>query len=275
MNKFHIALVLAALVGCGGYDVDSDVASYDDTEAAVGQVEQAYVTQQATSGASRKWTGVLRSTAGGLVKDSCQSLQAGSSVCYVPGNKTMRISAANNNCTQAAFDNMNLRVDEAIANANTALSGSGWVLIKGTPADSEFDFQCDTYMPGGTTEINDYVQAWDVDSLKVILSESLPGEFYRTNAFIVYVDGDAVLALGTSQLNDVKAMRHAVGHGLVKGLGVGRSSNSGVVSRSTISGSGDLSVGILSPGELCRTRNYALGNTSQYGTSTSANCSND
>lgn len=275
-NKIVSLVSLALIAACSGYEDSAQEEGFDDEVFAeeLGQVEQAYVTQQATSGASRRWTGVLVSS-GSTVKDTCQSLQAAGSQCFVPSSKTITVTSnvGGSGCTAASLANMKARVTEYVGSLSTALSGSGWSVTE-VAGGATVSFFCEVGLVGGGTDVANYVR---VDALGpgTLLTETLPGSFTKMPQWMVNVDGNAVEVLGTSALNDVKAMRHAVGHGLVKAFGVGRSSNSGFVSNAVISGSGDLQVGAFSAGELCRTRNYSTTGATSYATSQTANCSND
>jgi hypothetical protein len=277
MIRNTLSFVLVALaLACGGVDngdLFDDASAELDGGAALGSVEQAFTTQQATSGASRRWTGVIRSSGGGLVKDTCQSLQSTSVVCYVPNDKVFTVSRGNNNCSEPAYLNFSARVDEYIAAAQTELAGSGWT-VSAIGGIGELDLVCDTYPVGAGTDVAAYVDVFEAGDTHATLTETLPGTFITTNLWAAYVDGEAIMSMANTTLNRVKAMRHAVGHAFVKPFGVGRSSNSGFVSNLNITGSGDLATGIFSAGEKCRVRNFVAGGSS-LGLSQSANCAND
>lgn len=90
----------------------------------------------------------------------------------------------------------------------------------------------------------------------------------------VAVDSGQVLAYGTSTSNESRMYRHAIGHGLLKLVGVGEEAGTnGTFSQGTAQQTVALSM--FTSGQLCRTKFYTIGSPTVYGTTTAKGCANN
>ena len=273
MKKTLVSFLALAFAGaCSGESAD-----FESEE--LGQAEQPYVTQQATSGSSLLWTGVHEAVAATRqVKSSCQSGMNAVSTCYVPQSKGISLAAVNTSCSSTSFSRMVTSVANTAAILNTLLSPQGWT-VSVAPAGqfATVVVACDTSLPGTGTDVDDYSRTFAGPCLGAcgLLNESLPGTFFTKSSWTAKVNVTASRSAVLTEPAAVANINHAVGHAVIKAFGVGRGGLVGFSSFPTMNFSSSTSPGILNNGELCRTRGYSVTAPSNvYTTSTSSNCVN-
>lgn len=264
-----ISILTIALAFACGAPIESDD---------LGQVEQAYTIQQSTSGASRLWSG-WRPLSAGL---ACRSDQATTVDCALPASKTIVYQVKNGSsdlgngpCTASALAAFGADVDSFIPTINSALSVDGWAVSRndGAPiGTATMQLVCD----GASTQTGLVLSDYVTHSLlaNTAMTETLPGNWLKVSQSLATIKVKALNDLGTSGASDVKLRRHVVGNAMVKALGVGSSDAvANVVSVGTLA-QDDPNQGLLTSGQLCRTKNLVNSGLA-LGVSSTASCANN
>jgi hypothetical protein len=271
-----------ALIACGPANPDLFPADAGpDSGVNLGTSEQPLVTQMSTSGSIRRLTGVMYDSSPDQQRQTlnCNNSMNESRECYVPPFKSFTIKVVNQSCSTFQFQRFEAQVNNIIDELNTSASiGDEWDITKSS--SGTHTIQCGTLAanPLGADHINSYVKTVCQPDFVNTLTEELPGIWYRYTTCTVTVDAGDVLGRGNSSTEDSKLMKHAAANGLIKLVGVGSMSVSGV----TMSNESILPINtarvMFSPGQQCRTLNYRDAQGSSpgvLGTSTTKNCANN
>jgi len=268
------------MLACSGeareYD-DGVETVYEGTEQKLGQAELAYRTQESQGAAASKlWTGAFRNGVSNTEsKDVCQSAQSATGTCYVPGNKVVQVRMTNTSCSSTSFSRMTAAVGAVVGELQSVLASTGWLISTTVTELGNVLITCDTSFPGTGNDVYSYARALAGGTSAPDLVESLPGRFVQNTQWTMAVDVTALREHVTTEPDAVKTIRHAVGHMLIKAVGVGRISVlPNFAASPTLVFSGDGARPALSPGQLCRTTKFVTGGL-DYTKIDTGNCANN